>query len=289
MNKIAQKSYAKINLALNVTKVREDGYHELDMVMVPLKLHDSVQISELKGKKDSFVIMDDYSIKLGHTNIAETALKKVLNEAKITDKKFLVFIHKNIPVQAGMGGGSSNAAATMLVTNNFLKLNYSKEELLELSKPIGSDVPFFIECKPGRCRGKGDIVEPITIKNNYYVLIVKPEEGCSTKEIYSRFDAKPVYSPANVDNVIKALEEGDDELLEKSMANSLQHVAIDLVPEIQVIIDKLKAKGLKLVMMTGSGSSVFALSTDKKLLKRVFKEIEEENPNYYVEMTEVLK
>lgn len=289
MYKAAEKSYAKINIALNVTKTREDGFHELDMVMVPLKLHDSVQISELKGKKDNFVVMDDFSIKLGHTNIAETALKAVLKKEKINDKKFLVFIHKLIPVQAGMGGGSSNAAATMKVANKFLKLNMSNEEMLELAKPIGSDVPFFIDSKPARCRGKGEIAEPITIKNNYYVVLVKPEEGCSTKEVYAKFDTMPKYSPANIDNVIKALAEGDDELLEMSIGNSLEEVAYELVPEVKVIVDKLKAKGLKLVMMTGSGSAVFGLSTDKKLIKRIAREMEYENPNYYVEMTEVLK
>ena len=289
MYKAAEKSYAKINIALNITKIREDGYHELDMIMVPLKLHDSVQISELKGKKDNFVVMDDFSIKLGHTNIAEVALRTVLTKAGIDNKKFLVFIHKLIPVQAGMGGGSSNAAATMKVTNTFLKLNIPQEELLEMSKPIGSDVPFFIECKPARCKGKGEKLEPITIKNDYHVLIVKPEDGCSTKEVYAKFDEHPHYNAADINNVIKALEEGDDDLLEKSMGNSLQAVASELVPEIKVIIDKLKAKGLKLVMMTGSGSSVFALSTDKKLMKRIAKEIEQENPNYYVELTEVLK
>ena len=289
MYKAAEKSYAKINIALNITKIREDGYHELDMIMVPLKLHDSVQISELKGKKDNFVVMDDFSIKLGHTNIAEVALRTVLTKAGIDNKKFLVFIHKLIPVQAGMGGGSSNAAATMKVTNTFLKLNISQEELLEMSKPIGSDVPFFIECKPARCKGKGEKLEPITVKNDYHVLIVKPEDGCSTKEVYAKFDEHPHYNAADIDNVIKALEEGDDDLLEKSMGNSLQAVASELVPEIKVIIDKLKAKGLRLVMMTGSGSSVFALSTDKKLMKRIAKEIEQENPNYYVELTEVLK
>lgn len=289
MNKAAEKSYAKINLALNITKIRDDGFHELDMVMVPLKLHDSVQISELKGKKDNFVVMDDFSIKLGRKNIAEVGLTSVLKKAKIKDKKFLVFIHKLIPVQAGMGGGSSNAAATMKVTNRFLKLNIPNSELAELAKPIGSDVPFFIESKPARCRGKGEIAEPITIKNNYYVIIVKPEEGCSTKEVYTKFDDAPKYSPANIDNVIKALAEGDDDLLEKSMGNSLQDVAISLVPEIQKIIDILKNKGLKLVMMTGSGSAVFGLSTDKKFIKRITREIEEEYPEYYVERTEVLK
>ena len=195
MYRAAQKSYAKINLSLNITKIRDDGYHELDMVMLPLKLHDSIQIGDLKGKKDNFVVMDDFSIKMGHKNLAEQGLNAVLKHAKIKDQKFLVFIHKLIPVQAGMGGGSSNAAATMLVANKFLKLNIPEEDLLEMAKPIGSDVPFFIQSKPARCKGKGEKLEPITIKNNYHVVIVKPEEGCATKEVYQKFDENQIITP----------------------------------------------------------------------------------------------
>ncbi|MCR4879786.1 MAG: 4-(cytidine 5'-diphospho)-2-C-methyl-D-erythritol kinase [Bacilli bacterium] len=289
MYKVAEKSYAKINLALNVTKTRDDGYHELDMIMVPVKLHDTVQISDLKGKKDNFVVMDDFSVKLGHTNTADTALRAVLRRVGYDkDDKFLVFIHKNIPVKAGLGGGSSNAAATMHAINKKLKLNLTKEEMLEMAEPIGSDVPFFVDPKPARCKGRGEILEPITIKNDYYVVLVKPEEGCSTKQVYEDFDKDPDYNAADIENIVKALEEGDDELLEKSMGNSLQKTAEKLVPEIINVIEILKSKGLKMVMMTGSGSAVFGLSRDKKLIKKIARELEEET-NYFVEATEVIK
>lgn len=289
MYKVAEKSYAKINLALNITKIREDGYHELDMVMVPVKFHDTIQISDLKGKKDNFVVMDDFSIKLGHTNTADTALRAVLKKVGYDkEDKFLVFIHKNIPVKAGLGGGSSNAVATMKAINKKLKLNLTNEDMFKMAKEIGSDVPFFVESKPARCKGKGEILEPITIKNDYYVILVKPEDGCSTKEAYDRFDSHPNYNAADVDGVIKALAEGDDELLEKSMGNSLQNVALELVPEIRNVIEILKSKGLKMVMMTGSGSAVFGLSRDKKLITKIARELEDET-NYFVEATEVIR
>ena len=121
------------------------------------------------------------------------------------------------------------------------------------------------------------------------IKAVNLKEKRGYKYVYEKFDLKPNYNAANIDNVIKALETGDDDLLEKSMGNSLQGVACELVPEIKSIIDMLKSKGLKMVMMTGSGSAVFALSQDKKLMKKLFKEIETECPNYYVELTEVLK
>ena len=286
MRKIVEKSYAKINIALNIKNIREDGYHELDMVMVPLKLHDSLAISELKYKRDNFVIMDDFSMFVGQNNIVHKALDAIEEKYNVKGKTFKIIIHKNIPIQAGMGGGSSNAAATLTGINKFCKLNAPIEELYELSKPLGSDVPFFIYNKPARCEGRGEIITPITIKNNYYVLIVKPEKGCSTKAIYTAFDENPHFNVSDIDKVIKALEEGDDDLLIEATGNSLQETAFTLVPEIKDIINSLKEDGLKIVQMTGSGSAVFALSTDKKLLKQIMRKYEDK---YRVELTEVIK
>lgn len=286
MKNIVVQSYAKINIALNVLAKREDGFHDLDMVMLPLKLHDSIYISELRGKKDNFIIMDDYSFYIGHDNIANKAINALNKKVDLGGTKFKLLIHKNIPMQAGMGGGSSNAAATLLGVNKLKKLNVDIKELEEISKPLGCDVPFFIYNKPARCTGKGDIMTPITVKNNYKVIIVKPDGGCSTKMVYAKFDLNPEYNVCNVDDVVKALESGDDELLEKSIGNSLQNTSITIVPEIKVVIDKLKALGLKIVMMSGSGSAVFGLSTDAKLIKKAALALEDE---YRVEVTEVLK
>ena len=286
MGSFVVKSYAKINIALNITSKRADGYHELDMVMLPLKLHDSIQIEKLPGKKDNFVIMDDFSVFLGDDNIASHAIDAIDKKVNLKGQKFKVTIHKNIPMQGGMGGGSSNAAATLIGINNFMKLNLSTEELLELSKPLGSDVPFFIYNKPARCLGKGEIIKPINIKNNYHVLIIKPDGGCSTKEIYSKFDEDPKFNICNVDKVVEALETGDDKLLAESAANALQDAAIKHLPEIQTIIDMLKAEGLDIVLMTGSGSTVFAMSTNEKLIKKVAKKYEDK---YDLEVTEVIK
>ena len=286
MNNLVVKSYAKINIALNVVRKREDGYHELDMVMLPLKLHDSLLINELKGKKDNFVIMDDYSNFASHNNIASTAIDLVDKKVNLGGRKLKIIIHKNIPMQAGMGGGSSNAVATLKGVNQFFKLNLSRDEILELAKPLGSDVPFFVDNVPARCTGRGEITTPISIKNNYYAIIVKPDKGCSTKEIYAEFTKDPDYNCCDIDKVIEALANGDDDLLAASIGNSLQKTAIKKVPEIQEIIDKLKAAGLKIVMMTGSGSAVFALSTDKKLINKTARSLEDD---YLVEVTEVLK
>jgi len=284
MKSLHIRSYAKINLCLNITGKRKDGYHELDMIMVPISLHDSLVVDTLAKSPDNFVTVDDFSIGSFNYNLATFSIDK-LRSVYHFDEKFSILIHKVIPIQAGLGGGSSNAACSLKAVNDLLKLGVSDEELMEIGKTLGCDIPFFIKCKPARCKGIGEILEPIEIKNNYYVLIVKPEAGCSTKEVYAMADTMDL-SICNVDNVVKALQEGDDDLLAASIGNSLQAPAIALVPQIQTIIDELHDCGLKIVQQTGSGSAVFALSTDKKLLKKVLKQFENK---YQVELARVLK
>ena len=280
------KSYAKINISLLVKEKRPDGYHELDSLMVPIELHDSIVISPLYNRDDSFVTVDDFSNGLIHYNLAGSAID-TLEKRYGVHKSFRVYIHKNIPMQAGLGGGSSNAAFTLKAINQILKLGASDEELIELAAPLGADIPFFIKCTPSRCGGIGEKMQPLEIKNNYHVLIVKPAEGVSTKECFKLLDSRP-YPEVDIEKVVEALRDGDDEKLAKYMGNSLQPSAIEIVPEIKVIIDYLKEQGLKLVQMSGSGSSVFAMSTDKSILKRVQKQIDEEG-KWFSELTRIIK
>ena len=284
MRTYAFKSYAKINIGLSVEKVREDGYHDLDMVMVPLQLHDSVLLKELKNKPDNYITIDDFSLITFKYNLATFAIDALAAKYKFPNK-FRIMIHKVIPLKAGMGGGSSNAATVLNAVNTLLKLNASDEELMEIGKKIGADVPFFIKNKPMRCTGIGEKMEPIEIKNDYYVLICKPKQGCSTKEVFGAYDANE-HKKVDINTIVKALAEGDDELLANSLANSLEEPACQIVPEIKIIIDELKEQGLKIVGMTGSGSAVFALSTDKKQLKKVARVMEQ---HYFTELTKILK
>jgi len=284
MKNLHIRSFAKINISLNITKKREDGYHEIDSVMLPISLHDSLIVSRLNSTTDNYVTVDDFSIGTFSYNLATFSIEKLQSAYHFNDK-FRVLIHKVIPIQAGLGGGSSNAACTMKAVNSMLKLGATDEELIQLSKTLGCDIPFFIKCKPARVQGVGEILTPINIKNNYFVLIVKPELGCSTKEVYALSDSMDLKT-CNLDNVVKALEEGDDDLLLENMYNALQEPAIKMVPQIQTIIDELKENGLKIVQVTGSGSAVFALSTDKALLTRVLKKLENK---YEIELAKVLK
>lgn len=284
MKSLHIRSFAKINISLNITKKRDDGFHELDSVMLPIALHDSLVISKLNNANDNFVTVDDFSIGTFSYNLATFSIEKLQRIYHFNDK-FRILIHKVIPIQAGLGGGSSNAACTLKAVNTMLKLGATDEELIDIAKSLGCDIPFFIKCKPARVQGVGEVLTPITVKNNYYVLLVKPEAGCSTKEIYAISDSMDL-KVTSIDNVVKALEEGDDELLAENISNALQEPAIKVVPAIQTIIDELRNEGLKMVQVTGSGSAVFALSTDKNLLKRVFKKLDDK---YQVELTKVMK
>lgn len=284
MRNLLIKSYSKINICLNVVGKREDGYHELDMIMLPLELHDSILFGELPNAKDHFVTIDDFSLGLLKYNVATTAIEKMQRQYGFTNK-FRITIHKVIPMQSGLGGGSSNAAAVVNAVNKYLNLNIPPQDLVDLTTGLGADIPFFLFNKPARCRGIGEKMEFINIKNDYYCLIVKPEQGCSTEGVYKISDQMTLKF-GDVDKVKKALEEGDDDLLAESIFNALEEPAISLVPEIQIIKDKLKIAGLKIVQMTGSGSAVFALSTDRRLIKSVARQLED---SYNVEVTKVLK
>lgn len=267
------RSYAKINICLDITGLREDGYHLLDMVMLPLELHDTLLIEETPRAVDNYVTLDEFTIGESKYNTVSSALN-YLEEENPLNTKFKISLHKVIPMKAGLGGGSSNAAFILKSVSEYKKMNLSEEKINKIASKIGADVPFFIKNKPARCRGIGDEVLPINIKNDYLVLIVKPEAGCSTKEVYQICDNKRNWPHGGVDKVVAALENGDDEALANSVFNVLEESSLDLVPEISTIKEEMKMQGFKIALMSGSGSAVFGLTTDKALLKRATKYFE---------------
>ena len=285
MKSISLKSYAKINIALNCYEVFDGEHHRLDMVMLPLELHDSIIAEKLPVIADNYVTIDDYSLGVIKYNIATAAIE-LLQKKYGFQQTFDVFIHKNIPIRAGLGGGSSNAAFTIKAINSLMKLGMSRDEMLEAAKQLGADVAFFVDCVPARAQGYGEILMPITIKNNYYVLLVKPKEGCSTKEVFNKTDELEVKT-YDIDAVIEALENGDDDKLAPSIGNSLEDAAFEIVPQIKQIKDKLKSLGLKIVLMSGSGSSVFAMSTNLKELRKAADQFDDKE--CFVEITKIKK
>lgn len=259
------KAPGKINLALNVIEKREDGYHEIDLVSVPLKLHDSIEINELVGKHETYLTCDDFTLVCDESNLAIKAYR-AMQERYGLKKPFRIEIFKQIPVAAGLAGGSADAAAVIRAVAHYLKPAPRFEELLEVAAMVGSDVPFCMLNHQMRVQGRGEILSPINMRNTYHVLIVKPKQGLNTKEVYDMYDkvGGPV---ANVDVLIRALMDGDEKVIAENLTNSLQDAAISMCPEVGKILAAFKEMGFTMYSMSGSGSACFVLSNDYKRLQ----------------------
>lgn len=273
------KANAKINLTLNVTGKRKDGYHTLDMIVLPIALTDVIATNRLFSKKKNDTVRIDDKDVIFPNDVCRKVIK-LMKEKYNIQKRYEFSIYKKIPMQAGLGGASTDAVAIFNFYRKKFKLNITNEEAKEILLSVGSDMPFFLINKPSRVRGIGEIVEPIKVKKDYYVLIVKPEAGLSTKDVYEALDdiKIPTY---NIDNVVKALETGDDDLLASSIGNVLEKPAIKLLPKIQEIKDYLIRNGLSITLMTGAGSAVFALSTIKDKVEDVCSALKKLNYNAF--------
>lgn len=278
------KAYAKINLALNVVKKRQDGFHDLDMIVLPLKLHDTIAVSRISKKQTSHILINDGMPNFSN-DICGNVIKTITDKFAIK-KKYEFAIYKDIPMESGLGGGSSDAASIYSFYNKKFKLNISDVAAVNLLKEFGKDIPYFLVNKPARVKGDGDLIEPIEIKNDYYVLIVKPKQGLATKEVYEALTKKD-YVAADIDNVVKALKEGDDELLAKSIGNALEAPAIKKCPKVKEIKDYLIAKGFPITLMTGAGTAVFSLSHDKDKVEQIANNLRKLNYNAFY--TTILK
>ncbi len=259
------KSHAKINLSLSIKGTREDGYHDLEMVNLPLDLHDIIELTPLPSGLDTCVVCDDLRLAGLKDNLCKKAFDAMKKEYGF-DETFRIHIHKEIPFAAGLGGGSSNAAAVMLALNKILKLGATKEDLYRIGLSLGADVPFFFENKPCLVTGLGEITEPISVSKSYLCLIVKPEEGLRTKDVFALSDKYP-RREIHTSDVLKGLATGNDFLIQKSLGNDLMAPAEELLPVIGEIYSSLVKDGFEIVSMSGSGSSLFALTTNVRLFK----------------------
>ena len=260
------KAYAKINLGLKVlSRDSSDGYHVIDMVTMPIELHDRIEMEILPDNFDTIITCDDRSLPTDESNIVYKTLK-VVNDKYPINKKLRIHIHKVIPVCAGLGGGSANAAAVLIGLNKLLKLKLSLVELCELGSKIGSDVPLCILNKPARVSSKGEVVETIKTKKIFKLLLCKPSVGLSTKDVYSKYDEEPISSSVNIDGLVEGLTKGNLNLLFQSIGNDLENPAFKLSYEIKNLKDLMIKNGFDNVLMTGSGSCVYAIiPNDKKV------------------------
>ena len=279
------KAPAKINLYLDVLGKREDGYHDLDMVMLPLEMHDTISFERVPNARYTHIVSDTVERQIiNHNSIYRT--HELLEKQYEYKHNFIIKVHKEIPIYAGLGGGSANAAAALRYFKKFGKLKMSEEEEIKFCTQIGADVPFCLKNVPAHVEGIGERITPIKVKKQYFVLIIKPKQGLSTKEVFTESD-KHELKHGNVNNVIRALETGDDALLEKSLFNSLEEVSMKMCPEVKEVKEMLLQDKFKAVLMTGSGSCVFALTTNYTFALSKF--LKYEHKGYEVYLTKTAK
>ena len=168
---------------------------------------------------------------------------------------------------------SADGAAVLLGINKLLKLKLSIEELCEIAEPIGSDIPFCIRQIASRVEGKGNTITPLKMKKKYGCLILCPKRGLSTKEVYQKYDEVGTKDHADIEGIIRALENDNFDDLVKTMGNELYEAAKTIYPRLETLKKEMNKVGLDNVLMSGSGSCLFALSRDKKLLKRAYGEL----------------
>ena len=270
------RAYAKINLALDVFNIREDGYHDINSIMIPVNFYDELEINV--AEQNEFICNKSF-IKYNENNSIYKMIKVVKEKYNIKDN-FYINLNKVVPMQAGLGGGTSDAASTLRILKRMYNLNLSEQDEKELCVAVGADVLFNYYNKPAVVSGIGDYVEPFEIKKEYSVLIVKPKLGVSTKEAYQKLDMNTCDHP-NISKLKEALINGDD--ITEMLGNSLEQPAILLNNKIGRIKELLIANGAKNVLMSGSGSSVFAISEDSEEINKL-KDIMKNTP-YYIRFT----
>lgn len=248
------KAYAKINLSLDIVGVRGDGYHLIKTVMQSISLHDVISVSE-NGCCIS-ITCNDPTVPCDERNIVYKCAKHFF-EYWGTEFGVAIDIQKNIPSQAGLGGGSADGAAVLVLLNRICGNPFSTDELCIIGAKVGADIPFCIVGGCVLCEGIGEVLTPIDSKISLDLCIVKPEFGVSTVEAYKAFDNAQPLSHPDTDLVISALENGDKSTLVKNFVNVLE-----MDKRIDEIKRDLVDSGAVSACMSGSGSAVFAVLSD---------------------------
>ena len=262
---IKLKALAKINLGLDVLGRRENGYHDVRMVMQSIYLYDNVTI-EKKEEPGIQLVTNLFYLPLDEKNIAYKAAKILIDEFQIPGG-VKITLDKHIPVAAGMAGGSSNAAAVLVGMNRLFGLNLSKQELMDRGVSLGADVPYCVMRGTVLAEGIGEILTPLDPIPKCYVLIAKPNISVSTKVVYEKLDSKEIEDHPNIDAIIEGLAEQDIRKVASNMGNVLERVTVDDYPIIDEIKKVMMDSGALNAMMSGSGPTVFGIFDDKKTAK----------------------
>ena len=276
-----QRAYAKINLCLDVAGIREDGYHDLKMIMAPVRFYDLLET--IPAEETTLTLNRSYLPVDDKNTIIKTI--RLMQEEYGIDMEFTCNLQKQIPTRAGLGGGSADAAAAIRLIDSLCHLHMTSWEMLDIARQVGSDVPFCLVNKTSYVTGTGDVIEPFECNPDFELLLVKPRNGVSTKECFKLVDSTEVIHPDCM-KMKEALINNDYEGVISSLGNSMETAAEQLVPDIADIKRDMKEMGFDGVLMSGSGSTVFGITRDHDLCAKAFREFKARK--YFVRTTEIL-
>lgn len=267
------KAYGKINLGLDVLRKREDGYHEVRMIMQTVGLYDKIDLYR-KDTPGIEVETNLFYLPVNENNLVYKAARLLMDEFHITDG-ITIHLKKFIPVSAGMAGGSSDAAAVLFGVNKMFNLGLSTRDLMERGVKIGADVPYCIMRGTALSEGIGEILTPLPPVPQCQVLIAKPGISVSTKFVYEHLDAASL-SPEDhpdIDSMIAAIENHDIYQISSHLGNVLELVTVPEYPVITEIKEKMKELGAINALMSGSGPTVFGIFTNPKAAQEAYEEL----------------
>ena len=273
MDKMELKALGKINLGLDVLGRRENGYHDVRMVMQTLYLYDQITIE--KTEKPGIELSTNlFYLPVNENNLAYRAADLLMQKFGV-EEGVKITLEKHIPVAAGMASGSSNAAAVLYGINRMFSLGLSQEELMERGVKLGADVPYCIMRGTVLAEGIGEILTPLPAMPRCTALVAKPPISGSTKLVYEKLDAHEIEDHPDIDGVLEGLERQDLKKIASSMGNVLERVTVEEYPVIEEIKEMMKENGALNAMMSGSGPTVFGLYSDKRMAKEAAQKIKE--------------
>ena len=261
--KFSLNSNGKINIGLNVTGVLPNGYHLLDMIMVPISLSDRItgEIEDISGTLE--IKTNKADIPVNEDNILWKIYDKFYSESGLSKRKISLYLEKIIPHQAGLGGGSSNGAFLLKLLNEFHGNFFSQERLIEIGKSVGADIPFFLINKSARVRGIGEDIEIIENNLKNSIILIKPQFGVSTGKAYKNMSMLNNKRDVNIDKIIFGLKDNRVDIVEDNIENHLEQ---GLLLEDENIIEfrkKLAELNMKF-FMSGSGSAYYTFVTQEE-------------------------
>ena len=291
MKSLALNSYAKVNLSLEVINKRKDNYHNLRIIFERIDLSDKI-ILKSRSDKEIKVTCNNSNVPKNRSNLCYRSAEALRDIFKI-EKGLDIKIIKRIPVGAGLGGGSSNAATVLSGLNKFWRLNVSKKRLVEIAKRIGCDVPFFIyDVSFAKALGRGDEIKPLgALKDTkFWHILVVPKILVSTPFIYKKWDTDSGLTtpPFDVKLLTSTLKKNALSLRGEHLFNSLESIAVKYYPQVKIIKEKLRSLGLKKILMSGSGPAVFGIVSTRKEAVTLARKMRDQDKSLQVFVTRTI-